>query len=410
MSSSPPSDWREVELGDLVEVEHGYAFKSEHFTPGGADDRVVVSVGNFRYEGGFRFESTEVKGYRGEYPARFELAPGDILLVMTCQTQGGEILGIPGRIPADGRVYLHNQRLGKVVFRSDDLDQRFAYWLFIWSRFNLELCRTASGSKILHTAPNRIKRFRFGLPSVAEQKSIASVLDAIDDKIESNERRGALHAEMIDAMFSHHVLARDEPGDTDGDLTSIARFVNGGAFTRGATGAGRPVLRIKELNSGISDATVFNEIDAKDDNIARHHDLLFSWSGSLDVYRWHGPEALINQHIFKVLPLDGFSVWFVEGWIRRHLPEFQGIAKDKATTMGHIKREHLNQAAVRIPPRAVIEQLDHVLSPLDTQMGALAREATTLRALRNELLPKLVSGEIRVAAASAEDQGGELAA
>lgn len=249
------------------------------------------------------------------------------------------------------------------------------------------------------------------VPAAEEQRRIAAVLVALDDKIESNERRCELHAEMIDAMFSRHVLARDESSLADGSLMSIARFVNGGAFTKDATGTGRPVLRIKELNSGISNATVFNDLDAKDDNIASHHDLLFSWSGSLDVYRWYGPKALINQHIFKVLPLDGFPGWFVEGWIRHHLPEFRAIAKDKATTMGHIKREHLTQATVRIPPHEVIVGLDDVLSPLDQQIGFLAREATTLRAVRDELLPKLVSGEIRVSPdADERDAPTELAA
>jgi len=215
--------------------------------------------------------------------------------------------------------------------------------------------------------------------------------------------------ELISAIFDRHIPREDRAGDREGDLTSIARFVNGGAFTKGASGIGRPVLRIKELNAGISDATVFSDIEVRDENVARHHDLLFSWSGSLDVYRWHGPDALINQHIFKVLPLDGFPPWFVEGWIRRHLPEFQGIAADKATTMGHIKREHLHQAKVRIPPRDVITELDDVLSPLDDQIGALARETATLRAVRDALLPRLISGDSRVPADGAADPAALVA-
>ncbi|HEX7290308.1 MAG TPA: hypothetical protein VF250_04185, partial [Conexibacter sp.] len=77
----------------------------------------------------------------------------------------------------------------------------------------------------------------------------------------------------------------------------------------------------------------------------------------------------------------------------------------------HIKREHLAQAKVRIPPGEVIAGLDEALSPLDEQIGALAREATTLRVLRAELLPKLVSGETRVAPDAADgDEPARLAA
>ena len=81
---------------------------------------------------------------------------------MTCQTQGGEILGIPGKIPDDDKVYLHNQRMGKVVIKEPKkIDADFLYWVFLWNRFNQELVASATGTKILHTAPKRIEAFEF---------------------------------------------------------------------------------------------------------------------------------------------------------------------------------------------------------------------------------------------------------
>ncbi|HEX7289678.1 MAG TPA: restriction endonuclease subunit S, partial [Conexibacter sp.] len=309
-------------LGDVATTHHGYAFKSTGFVDQQPEMPVIVKPGMFRESGGFNLGYGRIQCFVGDYPARFVLTPGALVVVMTCQTQGGEILGVPARIPDDGRQYLHNQRIGRVTC-SPRLDEGFAYWLLNDWGVRGQLVQTASGSTVLHTSPSRIAECTIRLPPLEEQRRVAATLDALEDKIESNERRCALHAEMIDAMFSHHVLERDVSNDTEADLTSIARFVNGGAFTKGATGTGRPVLRIKELNSGISNATVFNDLDVKDEHVARHHDLLFSWSGSLDDYRWHGPEALINQHIFKVLPRDGLPVWFVQGWIRHHLPEFR---------------------------------------------------------------------------------------
>lgn len=396
MSSETPPDWREVRLGDLLKVEHGYAFKSAHFTEPGRDDPIVVGIGNFKYTGGFRFDDTAIKGYSVEYPERFDLTAGDIVLVMTCQTQGGEILGIPARVPDDGRTYLHNQRIGRVRFTSTDLDPDFAYWLFLTPEFNRELCRSATGSKILHTAPNRIESYAFRLPPIEEQRQIAAVLDALDEKIASNQRVARVLQRCIDALFEHEVPQNAaSPGWTQTDLTALARFVNGRAFTKDANGVGRPILRIKELNGGLSETTLYSDLTADDDNIARHHDLLFSWSGSLDVYRWHGPESLINQHIFKVQCNDGIPVWFTAGWIRHHLPEFRAIAKDKATTMGHIKREHLRAAIVAIPPGERLAQLDVLMQPLDSQIGALAAETQTLVAIRSRLIQPLMSGRKR---------------
>src|SRR5712691_10420051 len=93
--------WREVQLGALVKIVHGWPFNSRCFSEELTGKPIVVNIGNFEYTGGFRFHSTTVKEYRSEYPSEFKLSAGDILLVMTCQTSGGEILGIPGRIPGD---------------------------------------------------------------------------------------------------------------------------------------------------------------------------------------------------------------------------------------------------------------------------------------------------------------------
>ena len=137
-------EWEKVQLGELVKITHGWPFRSECFTEERTGRPIIVSIGNFQYTGGFRFESTTIKEYTADYPKEYELTPGDILLVMTCQTSGGEILGIPGRIPDDGNIYLHNQRMGKVVIKERKrIDPGFIYYLSLWTDFNRELCVSA---------------------------------------------------------------------------------------------------------------------------------------------------------------------------------------------------------------------------------------------------------------------------
>ena len=171
--------WKDTRLGDLVEIKHGWPFVGEQCTEELTGRPIVVSIGNFRYTGGFRFEETTTREYRGEYPSEYELTPGDILLVMTCQTAGGEIL----------------------VKDSTAIDADYLYWLFLSPEFNRELFVSATGSKILHTAPKRIEAFRFHCPSLPEQKAIAAVLGALDDKIELNRRMNATLEAMARALF-----------------------------------------------------------------------------------------------------------------------------------------------------------------------------------------------------------------
>jgi type I restriction enzyme S subunit len=78
------------------------------------------------------------------------------------------------------------------------------------------------------------------------------------------------------------------------------------------------------------------------------------------------------------------------------MPEFQKIAADKATTMGHIKRLHLDDAKVQVPPDQVLRELDEALGPLWQRAVAAEVEALTVEALRDVLLPELLSGRLRV--------------
>ena len=137
-------------------------------------------------------------------------------------------------------------------------------------------------------------------------------------------------------------------------LIEIARFVNGKAFTKDATDSGRVVIRIAELNSGIGSSTVYNDIDVADDHLARPGRPALRMVRLLTVQRWFRAEAIINQHIFKVIPCPDYPTWIVHQVLLRKLEEFRAIAADKATTMGHIQRRHLEEP-VMIPSREGIE-------------------------------------------------------
>jgi type I restriction enzyme S subunit len=206
--------WKPVRLCDISSIKHGWAFKGEYMFEELTGKPILVNIGNFSYTGGFRFESTRTREYRGEYPKEYELKPGDILLAMTCQTSGGEILGIPARVPDDGRVYLHNQRLGKVVVNNPEkVFPGFLYWLFLWKNFNAHLCATATGTKILHTAPNRIEEYAFLLPPINGQKNIARTLYAIDNKIQLNLSINALLETVGEAVFKRWFVEFEFPNE-----------------------------------------------------------------------------------------------------------------------------------------------------------------------------------------------------
>ena len=229
------------------------------------------------------------------------------------------------------------------------------------------------------------------LPPIEEQRAIAATLGALDDKIDSNRRL----VELIPALVRAHIDRVLQTDSRQVPVSDLARFINGGAYTKGATGTGRMVLRIAELNSGPGGSTIYNDLDVSDDQIARPGDILMSWSGSLGVYRWSLGEAIINQPIFKVVPNVGFPPWLVFDRLSAVMPGFREIAKDKATTMGHIQRGHLDSKAVDVPSADAVARLDTSMSPIWARLLVAEAESHKLAALRDALLPELLSGRLR---------------
>jgi len=398
--------WSTARLGDFIEVQHGFAFKTK-YANGEQSPYALFTRKNFALGGGFRED--EPRYYAGPFEARFVLEPGDLMVVLTDLSKNGDLLGLPAIVPSRGEVrYLHNQRVGKVLVKNPGIDHRFLYSLLRSPGYRRHVLITASQTTVRDTAPSRLHDYTFRLPPLDEQRRIGEVLGALDDKIDSNRRLAALledtAATLFRALFVDFVGVEEfeeseigpiPTGWRAGALTDLARFVNGKAFTKHANGVGRPILRIRELNSGVDDGTPRSDIDVADDYVACADDILFAWSGSLGVYRWPGDESLINQHIFKVVP-DSWPAWFVYAWIREHMNTFRAIAADKATTMGHIQRRHLSDAKLPLPPTEAVARAHAVVGPIDRHRAALVQETTTLGQLRDALLPKLISDQIQV--------------
>lgn len=239
------------------------------------------------------------------------------------------------------------------------------------------------------------------IPPLSEQKRIAAILGALDDKIELNRRINANLEEQAKALFDYYFIQNTENlGDYQvGKLTDIAQYLNGLAmqnFPSQPNDRGLPVLKIKELGQGQCDVSSDRcSSSIKPEYIISDGDIIFSWSGTLLVDIWCGGRCGLNQHLFKVTS-DSYPKWFVYFWTKYHLAKFIRIAKDKAVTMGHIKRCDLETSEVKIPNKQILTNLSDLFSPIFDAMITCRVENRKLSSLRDTLLPKLMSGEINV--------------
>ena len=293
--------------------------------------------------------------------------------------------------------------------------------------------RHAVGATMPNLNTSILGALPFLLPPTTEQRAIAGVLGALDDKIEQNRRTAralerlaqaifrawfvdfepvkakaggaasfpSMPKPVFDALPNRFVDSEIGPVPEGWELkpiATIATFLNGLALQKyppRSDGEDLRIVKIAQLRKGSAEGAAWANSDVAEQYVIGDRDLLFSWSGTLEAKFWYGGKGALNQHLFKVTS-SHFPSWFCFLWIRQHLPWFRAIAASKATTMGHIKRGHLQETPVVVPPNEVLHDANEVIGPIYDLFSQLMIESRKLAAMRDVLLPELLSGEVRV--------------
>lgn len=313
--------------------------------------------------------------------------------------------------------------------KNDELDRVYLKYFLLSNYYQRQIEAFATGSAQLNYGPIHLQQMFIVKPPLLEQRAIAHIIGTLDEMIELNRQMNETLEVMARAIFKSWfvdfdpVRAKAEGRDTglpqhiadlfpdsfeDSELgeipvgwaikslDQIANFLNGLALQKYPPTGERDlsVIKIAELRQGHSQGCDWaNNVPAE--YIVNDGDILFSWSGSLLVKIWCGGKGALNQHLFKVTSVT-YPKWFYYEWVRHHLPEFQAIASGKATTMGHIQRYHLAAALTAVPNQAIFKAADKLLTPLVDKFVSNEVQSRTLTIIRDALLPKLISGELRV--------------
>ena len=314
---------------------------------------------------------------------------------------------IIGRVGAyAGSVYYESKKLwvsdNAIAAKAKD-SSNIAFIYYLLKNLRLSERQIGTGQPLL--TQNILNNIEVYLPSLEEQCKIAEILTTLDARIFENKKINHHLADMAKSIFDSYFIDLEPYGGVKPDdwqfsnLTGIANYLNGLAmqkFRPQDNEQGLPVLKIKELRQGFTDSTSdLCSPNIRRDYIIHDGDVIFSWSGSLLVDFWTGGECGLNQHLFKVTS-DTYDKWFYYAWTKHHLDRFVKIAADRATTMGHIKRDALEKAEVLIPSDEDFEEIGKMLKPIYDQILNNRVESRKLVALRDNLLPKLMSGEISV--------------
>lgn len=386
------SEWKECELKDIAEVQtgpFGSQLKNEQYITGGTPVVTVEHIINFRIED---FNYPSVTNEDKIRLSKYLLREGDIVF-----TRVGSV-DLSAWIKPHQDGWMFSSRMLRV--RSSPLvDSRFLSYYFQQKAFRDYILNISVGATMPSVNTEILEGIQISYPPLPEQKAIASVLSSLDDKIDLLHRQNKTLEAMAEALFRQWFVK--EPNDSweEKPLSSIANFLNGLACQKYPPKneiEKLPVLKIRELSNGISEASDWATSNVNTDYIVELGDVIFAWSASLMVKIWDGERCVLNQHLFKVTS-EKYSKWFYLEWCKHYLDEFIAISASHATTMGHIKRSDLDNAIVLVPSDKELIVMNEIMEPLIEKKITNYRQLSVLKKLRDTLLPKLISGEVRVA-------------
>ena len=392
------SNWVKSTLGELSIGGRGYYGIGASAVPYSAELYTYLRITDINDDG--TLNMSDLKSVSDEKATDYLLKPNDIVFARTGASTGRNYFydGTDGEFVFAGfliKFSLDPKKVNPRYIKYYCISKDYRDWV---AAFNTGSTRGNINAQTLASMP-------ISLPDRAIQNRIVKVLDAIEEKRKSNAKINDNLYAQAKAIFAQRFIGIETIPDgwKKGNLLDIANYLNGLAmqkFRPRDDEVGLPVLKIKELRQGSCD--VSSELcspSIKPEYIVHDGDVIFSWSGSLLVDIWCGGTCGLNQHLFKVTS-ETYDQWFYYLWTAHHLERFIAIAADKATTMGHIKRGELEKAEVLIPSEKDYKEISSLMNPLFNLIIANRIEARKLAELRDELLPKLMSGEIDVSEVS----------
>lgn len=405
---------KKVKLGEILDVTRGASLAGKYYSNNGVYIR--LTLGNFDYpNGGFK-ENTSKDDvyYTGSFDKNFLLKKGDIITPLTEQVSG--LLGETAKIPEDDK-YIQSGDIGLIKPNEEIVDKNYLYYLISSSMIKKQLDAAAQQTKIRHTSPDKIKDCIAWIPKLKEQKKISNLLDKINSMIKLNENMILQLNKTLESIYNSWFIQYNIPTNKYSasdmiynndikkeipkewaveNLYYIADFINGLACQkhRPKNDEYLPVIKIREMHSGIDDKTekVKKDIDSK--YIINDEDILFSWSATLEVMKWYGGKAGLNQHIFKVVPKYGSTFVFMT--LSNYINNFIKIALSRKTTMGHITTEHIKQSKIVVPPKEIIDSFELKVNKINKLILNAQKENLELNNLKRKITTLLINGQLKI--------------
>ena len=390
-------EWKEVRLGDIVEIVNGFAFKSKAFTLEGIP---VIKIKNIK-AGKVILNDLDYISTSDINPKYTKIRSSDILITMTGNRMDGSPETWVGKVSLfryQGDFYL-NQRVSALRLIDDSVDNNFlSYYLSSWqSQLYFALNSNSSGGQA-NITPTVVQEYRLMVPGLEAQRSIASILSSLDRKIELNNKINADLEEMAQAIFKNWFvdfepfkdgkfvdseLGMIPEGWKVGLLGELCNFKRGkNLLTKNAIDEGVPVVA-----GGLEPSCYHNEANTGAPVIT------VSGSGAnAGFMRMYHVPVWASDCSFIDISCENF--YFVYCFLNVN----SKLLKHAQTgaVQPHVKPSDIHDFELVIPNKESIFDFQNKVKPFFDRIATIQKESSRLSLLRDTLLPRLMSGEIEV--------------
>ena len=391
------SEWKEVKLGDYIDMTNGYAFKSKSFVNRGIP---VLKIKNIKTNK-IIIEDIDYISADDNNPRYTIIKPNDLIITMT----GNRIDGSPetwvGKVALfnlDGKYFL-NQRLSIIRVKKDLVNLLFIlYSLTTIDAQKYFITHATSSGGQANISPDIVKNFTIKLPSYIIQSEIAGILSSLDAKIETNNKLNEKLEEMAQAIFKSWFVDfepfKDKPfHETEigyipqifesGVLGDLCTFKRGkGLLSKDAIFGNVPVIA-----GGMKPACYHNIANTKAPVVT------VSGSGANAGYtQIHNVDVWASDCSF--IDSNCENLYYVYCFLSRR-PKLLRHSQTGAA-QPHVKPADIHRFQVVIPTKDVINEFQQIVKPLFDRIGMNKKENDRLASLRDTLLPRLMSGELIV--------------
>ena len=411
-----PAQWNIMYLKELILLKNGYSFSSKYFSNKGP---IVLTPGNFKLEGGLKFNDRNTIRYSGEYNPSSEFKRGDLLIVMTDLTPECNLLGKSAFVDTDD-IVLHNQRIGKIIIKDIEVTKTYLYWFFLSEMFHQRMKSTATGTTVRHTSPKTIYNTLIPLPpTTEEQTAIAQVLSDTDELISSLEKLIEKKKLMKQSTMQQLLTAKKRLPGFSGEwqmkslfelADSKKEFFNDGDWIEAEflTESGIRLIQTGNIGEGdfcesenkkyISPES-FDELNCKEVKVG---DVLICRlaepAGRACILPNINEEKMITSvdvTIFR--PIDPLAdkrfllnIFSTQNWFNT-VNEYCG-----GSTRTRIARGALGKIRLLIPEKTEQTAIAEILESMDLEIKSLENKLNKYKAIKQGMMQNLLTGKIRL--------------